>query len=87
MKITESRLRKLIKEAVMNELNLMNFSKSEHSIPKYYELALKMSYAIQPVVTKFCGVEGGAVHEVLDRYLPDMAKEILELCCEDNNEI
>jgi len=86
-KLTEAQLRKIISEAVMSELNLMDFSNSEHSTPKYYELALKMSYAIQPVITKFCGKDGGAVHEVLDRYLPDMAKEILELCGGDNNEI
>ena len=86
-KITEGQLRNIIKEAVMNELNLMDFSQEEHSLPKYYELALKMSYAIQPVITKFCGVEGGTVHEVLDRYLPDMAKEILEVCGGDNTEI
>ena len=86
-KITEGQLRNIIKEAVISELNLMDFSKSEYSLPKYYELALKMSYAIQPVITKFCGMDGGAVHEILDRYLPDMAKEILELCGGGNNEI
>jgi hypothetical protein len=87
-KLTEAQLRKIIKEAVMNELNLMpNLGNGGHSTPKYYELALKMSYAIQPVITKFCGVEGATVHDVLDRYLPDMAKEILEVCGGDNNEI
>lgn len=85
MKITESRLRKIIQEAVMNELNLFknnNNLKKQSPREDIGYLVYGMSQACKDFLIREAGftqTEIGEIHDKLDDCLWDMGKELISL--------
>lgn len=86
MKITESRLRAIIKEAVMNELNLFNRDNSDVKKQSPREdigyLVYGMGKACKDFLINKAGFtvnEIGKIHDKLDSALWDMGEELISL--------